>query len=85
MFTNALMIGGGSKIKSMMSKSGGPMSLGVVVLLVFLFLLRALVVQWAYNKVAPKLISHWTSSPQEFRPLNFHEALLFTILVSFLV
>ena len=84
MFTNALMIGGGSKIKSMVS-SGGPMSLSVVVLLVFLFLLRALVVQWAYNKVAPKLISHWTSSPQEFRPLNFNEALLFTILVSFLV
>ena len=84
MFTNALMLGGGKKIKSMVS-SGGTMSLSVVVLLVFLFLLRALVVQWAYNKVAPKLISHWTSSPQEFRPLNFHEALLFTILVSFLV
>tara|TARA_B000000557_G_scaffold248996_1_gene234055 strand:+ start:848 stop:1102 length:255 start_codon:yes stop_codon:yes gene_type:complete len=84
MFTNALMLGGGKKIKSMVS-SGGSMSLSVVVMLVFLFLLRALVVQWAYNKVAPKLISHWTSSPQEFRPLTFHEALLFTILVSFLV
>ena len=84
MFTNALMLGGGKKIKSMVS-SGGTMSLSVVVLLVFLFLLRALVVQWAYNKVAPKLISHWSSSPPEFRPLNFHEALLFTILVSFLV
>ena len=84
MFTNALMLGGGKKIKSMVS-SGGTMSLSVVVMLVFLFLLRALVVQWAYNKVAPKLISHWSSSPPEFRPLNFHEALLFTILVSFLV
>ena len=84
MFTNALMLGGGKKIKSMVS-NGGSMSLSVVVMLVFLFLLRALVVQWAYNKVAPKLISHWSSSPPEFRPLNFHEALLFTILVSFLV
>ena len=84
MFTNALMLGGGKKIKSMVS-SGGTMSLSVVVLLVFLFLLRALVVQWAYNQVAPKLISHWSSSPPEFRPLTFHEALLFTILVSFLV
>ena len=84
MFTNALMLGGGKKIKSIVS-SGGSMSLSVVVMLVFLFLLRALVVQWAYNKVAPKLISHWSSSPPEFRPLNFHEALLFTILVSFLV
>ena len=84
MFTNALMLGGGKKIKSMVS-NGGSMSLSVVVMLVFLFLLRALVVQWAYNKVAPKLISHWTSSPPEFRPLNFHEALLFTILISFLV
>ena len=84
MFTNALMLGGGKKIKSMVS-SGGSMSLSVVVMLVFLFLLRALVVQWADNKVAPKLISHWSSSPPEFRPLNFHEALLFTILVSFLV
>ena len=84
MFTNALMLGGGKKIKSMVS-SGGTMSLSVVVMLVFLFLLRALVVQWAYNKVAPKLISHWSSSPPEFRPLTFHEALLFTILVSFLV
>ena len=84
MFTNALMLGGGKKIKSMVS-NGGSMSLSVVVMLVFLFLLRALVVQWAYNKVAPKLISHWSSSPPEFRPLTFHEALLFTILVSFLV
>ena len=84
MFTNALMLGGGKKIKSMVS-NGGSMSLSVVVMLVFLFLLRALVVQWAYNKVAPKLISHWSSSPPEFRPLNFHEALLFTILISFLV
>ena len=84
MFTNALMLGGGKKIKSMVS-SGGTMSLSVVLMLVFLFLLRALVVQWAYNKVAPKLISHWSSSPPEFRPLTFHEALLFTILVSFLV
>jgi hypothetical protein len=84
MFTNALMLGGGKKIKSMVA-SGGPMTLSVVVMLVFLFLLRALVVQWAYNKVAPKLISHWTSSPPEFRPLTFHEALLFTILISFLV
>ena len=84
MFTNALMLGGCKKIKSMVS-SCGPMSLGIVVMLVFLFLLRALVVQWAYNKVAPKLISHWSSSPPEFRPLTFHEALLFTILVSFLV
>ena len=83
MFTNALMLGGGSKIKSMVDK-GGSMSVSVIVALILLFLLRALVVQWAYNKVAPKIISHWSSSPSEFRPLNFNEALIFTILVTFL-
>ena len=83
MFTSALMMGGGSKIKSMVSK-GGPMSISIIVALMVFFLLRALIVQWAYNKVAPKLISHWSSSPSEFRPLNFHESLIFTILVTFL-
>ena len=83
MFTNALMLGGGSKIKSMVDK-GGSMSVSVIVALILLFLLRALIVQWAYNKVAPKIISHWSSSPSEFRPLNFNEALIFTILVTFL-
>ena len=83
MFTNALMLGGGKKVKEALTK-GGTMSISVIVGLMIFFLLRALIVQWAYNKIAPKIISHWSSSPSEFRPLNFQEALIFTILVTFL-
>ena len=43
------------------------------------FVLRALVVQYTYNAVMPKIRSETT-----VKPLTFTEALLFTLFVSFL-
>ena len=80
----AKMLGGGKKIRSILSGQDGVSAVGVVVILVFLFLLRALVVQLAYNKIAPKIISQWNKTDNEYKPLSFQEALMFTILVSFL-
>ena len=81
-----LMVGGGKEIKSML-KSEKVSPVALVVMLVILFLLRALIVEFAYNKVAPKLIGNWSSvssKDRKFEPLTFNEALLFTILISFL-
>ena len=83
--STAKMLGGGKKIKSMLNGESGMNPLAVIAVLIVLFLLRALVVQLAYNKVAPKLISNWGHhEDKEFKPLTFEEALLFTILISFL-
>jgi len=81
-----LMVGGGKEIKSLL-KSEKVSPVALVVMLIILFLLRALVVEFAYNKVAPKLIGNWSSvssKDRKFEPLTFNEALLFTILISFL-
>jgi hypothetical protein len=81
-----LMVGGGKEIKSLL-KSEKVSPVALVVMLVILFLLRALIVEFAYNKVAPKLIGNWSSvssKDRKFEPLTFNEALLFTILISFL-
>ena len=81
-----LMVGGGKEIKSLL-KSEKVSPVALVVMLVILFLLRALIVEFAYNKVAPKLIGNWSSvssKDRKFEPLTFNEALLFTILILFL-
>ena len=81
-----LMVGGGKEIKSLL-KSEKVSPVALVVMLIILFLLRALIVEFAYNKVAPKLIGNWSSvssKDRKFEPLTFNEALLFTILISFL-
>jgi hypothetical protein len=87
MLSNIVMMGGGKKIKEVFSGEAGPNTISIMVMLIVLFLLRALVVQFAYNKIAPKLISNWRpmrDDNKEFNPLTFEEALLFTILISFL-
>ena len=81
-----IMVGGGKEIKSML-KSEKVSPVALVVMLIVLFLLRAMIVQFAYNSVAPKLIGNWSSvsdKDRKFDPLTFNEALLFTILISFL-
>ena len=78
------MMGGGKKIKEVFSGEAGPNAISIMVMLIVLFLLRALVVQFAYNKIAPKLISNWGNSTQQFKPLTFEEALMFTLLITFL-
>ena len=84
MLSNIVMMGGGKKVKALLNGESGVNPLAVMAVLIVLFLLRALVVQVAYNKVAPKIISQWNKTDKEFKPLTFEEALLFTILVSFL-
>ena len=84
MFTHAMMLGGGKKIKSVFRGQGEINQLTILLLLIILFILRALVVQWAYNKVAPRLISNLGNPRQQFQPLTFEEALIFTLLVTFL-
>ena len=87
MFKDVMMLGGGKQIKSVLRGESRINSLSVMVMLVVFFILRALVVQWSYNKVAPVLIRNWSSvseNDRQFKPLTFEEALLFTLLISFL-
>jgi hypothetical protein len=84
MFKDVMMLGGGKKIKSVL-RGEGTNSVSLMAMMVIFFILKALVVQWSYNKVAPKLISHWNTDPPQFQPLSFQDALVFTLLVSFLI
>ena len=84
MISNMLMLGGGKKVESILKGDGDISVFSGIVLLIFLFVLRAMVVQLAYNKVAPKLIDNWGHDNSNFKPLTFQDALLFTILISFL-
>lgn len=84
MLSNIVMMGGGKKVKALLNGETGANPLAVMAVLIVLFLLRALVVQVAYNKVVPKIVSQWNKTDNEFKPLTFEEALLFTILISFL-
>ena len=84
MFNQVMMLGGGKKIKSVLRGDGGVDTLSMSTLLVLFFVLKVLVVQWSYNKIAPKLISNMGNSTQQFKPLTFEESLLFTLLISFL-
>ena len=84
MFTQALMLGGGKKIKSVLRGQSDINQVTIIVLLLLLFLCRALVVQWSYNKIAPRFISNWGQSTHQFKPLSFEEALILTLLVTFL-
>ena len=84
MFKDVIMLGGGKELKSAVRGGLGTNKLSMMALLVLFFVLKVLVVQWSYNKVAPKLISNWGNSTQQFKPLTFEEALLFTLLITFL-
>jgi hypothetical protein len=71
---NNLMIGGASKTieKSM----NGP---GLFFMLVVVFFLNVILVQWSYNKVFPVLSNNMGYSG-EFKPLTFGESILVVIL-----
>jgi len=79
-----MMLGGGKEIKSAIRGGLGTNKLSVIALLVLFFVLKVLVVQWAYNQIAPKLISNLGNSTQQFKPLTFEESLMFTLLTTFL-
>ena len=84
MFNQVMMLGGGKELKTAIRGGLGTNKLSMMAMLVLFFMLKVLVVQWAYNKVAPILIGHWKSDAPPFKPLTFDEALMFTLLVSFL-
>tara|TARA_Y100000385_G_C12666309_1_gene455989 strand:+ start:276 stop:533 length:258 start_codon:yes stop_codon:yes gene_type:complete len=84
MFNQVMMLGGGKELKSVVRGGLGTNKLTMTALLVLFFVLKVLVVQWSYNKIAPKLISNMGNSTQQFKPLTFEESLLFTLLISFL-
>jgi len=77
------MLGGGKKIKSAL-RGNEQLTIPSITVLILLFIVQVMVVQWSYNGIAPKLISHWNSDPPPFQPLTFQEALLFTLMVFFL-
>ena len=83
MFKNIMMLGGGKKIKSAL-RGEESLTIPSITVLVLLFIVQVMIVQWSYNKVAPKLISHWESDAPQFQPLSFQDALVLTLLVSFL-
>ena len=62
----------------------GKFDVNVFTVMIVFFLLRALTVQYTYNSIAPKLIGNWGHDKSEFEPLNFTEALMFSLLISFL-
>lgn len=68
------MIGGASKTieKSM----NGP---GLFFMLIVVFLLNVILVQWSYNKVFP-ILSNNMGYSGEFKPLTFGESILVVIL-----
>ena len=78
------MLGGGKEIKSAIRGNVGTNKLTMIGLLVLFFILKVLVVQWSYNKIAPKIISNMGNSTQQFKPLTFEESLIFTLLITFL-
>ena len=84
MFKDVMMLGGGKEIKSAIRSGIGTNKLSVMALLVLFFILKVLVVQMAYNTIVPKLTSNFGNSTQQFKPLTFEEALMLTLLTTFL-
>ena len=56
----------------------------VIFILIALLIIRAYVVQVTYNMMWPKLVQNSGSQSDRFTPLTFYEALMVTILFSFL-
>lgn len=80
-----LLKGGGKKIKSIMETKGDfGGKFGLLAMLLFFLVLKALVVQITYNRMWPVLVRNSGGSTHDFKPLVFQEALLITILFNFL-
>jgi hypothetical protein len=70
--------------KEMTTKMGKNGDVYMFFLGVMMLILKTLMVQWAYNKIWPKLMVNSGQSIERFRPLDFHEAFLLVILFMFL-
>ncbi len=77
------MMGGG--LKKRLEKMTGDSQLNLLCLGVLLLLLKTFVVQWTYNMIWPKLMVNSGNDISRFTPLTFYEALLFVLLIEFLV
>jgi hypothetical protein len=86
MIKDILMMGGGKELRKVLSSKSANYSSMVTVLITLslVFFIRALVVQVAYNKIAPKVIEQWKGRPSTYKPLTFEESLFFILFVSFL-
>jgi len=78
------MIGGGLKVKKILDNPNPTEIIGLVVVLLGLFLLRAYIVQISYNIIWPKISSNNGYDESEFVPLKYYDALMLVILFSFL-
>jgi hypothetical protein len=58
-------------------------STNLFIFIIFYFLIKILIVQYAYNNIAPKLINNITGN-KNFNKLTFYEAFLFVIMANLL-
>lgn len=69
---------GGAK----MAKSSGKFPWAAFLLSILLIIIRALLVQWSYNLVMPKVFVSMGGNPQAFRELTLTDAIILSILTS---
>ena len=80
------MIGGGLEkaSKEVTKKMGKNGQIYMFFLGILMLILKTLMVQWAYNRIWPKLMVNSGQNIDNFEPLNFNESLLVVILFMFL-
>jgi|TARA_B110000285_G_scaffold189060_1_gene215547 hypothetical protein len=80
------MIGGSLEkaSKEVTKKMGDNGQLYMFFLGIIMLILKTIMIQWAYNRVWPKLMVNSGQNIKNFEPLNFNEALLVVILFMFL-
>jgi hypothetical protein len=80
------MIGGGLEkaSKEVTKRMGGNGQLYMFFLGVLMLILKTLMIQWAYNRIWPKLMVNSGQNIDNFEPLNFNESLLVVILFMFI-
>ena len=55
-------------------------SLNLFFMMVFIFLIKAWLVQWSYNSIMPKLIYNMGNQTKDFRKLSYMESIIVVIL-----
>ena len=56
-------------------------SLQLFLMMILIFFIKAILVQWSYNRIFPLLRYNMTgNSTKDFRPLTFIESIIFVIL-----
>jgi hypothetical protein len=78
------MIGGGLKLQEMFKSKDINTTIGLCLMIIFILLIRAYIVQITYNMMWPKIVSNSGGDNSRFSPLTFYESLMMVILFSFL-